>query len=88
MSEILTGRRVVSYEVLERIYVGLLIPPGHMGMAYDLDTINLLGPSHPQWPARVRGARATVVEQPPKRVERGPDVYDTRRGEEGWSSHG
>jgi transcriptional regulator with XRE-family HTH domain len=49
ISEILTGRRVAAYEVLERICVGLMIPAGHMGMAYDADTIQLLGPTHPQW---------------------------------------
>ncbi len=34
VSEILNGRRVLSYAVLERIAVGLGIPRGHMGLAY------------------------------------------------------
>lgn len=34
MSEILTGRRVLSYAVLQRIADGLGIPRGHMGLAY------------------------------------------------------
>ena len=54
ISEILHGRRILSYDVLERICVGLMIPPGHMGMAYDDDTIRLLGPLHPQWPKEPR----------------------------------
>ena len=35
VSEILNGRKVVSYVVLERICRGLGIPRGHMGLAYD-----------------------------------------------------
>ncbi|MGH4012932.1 MAG: helix-turn-helix domain-containing protein [Pseudonocardiaceae bacterium] len=43
VSEILNGRRVLSYAVLERIADGLGIPRGHMGLAYadadgNLDT--------------------------------------------------
>ncbi|MGH3811653.1 MAG: helix-turn-helix domain-containing protein [Pseudonocardiaceae bacterium] len=34
VSEILNGRRVLSYAVLERICDGLGIPRGHMGLAY------------------------------------------------------
>ncbi|MGH4025259.1 MAG: helix-turn-helix domain-containing protein, partial [Pseudonocardiaceae bacterium] len=34
VSEILGGRRVLSYAVLERIATGLGIPRGHMGLAY------------------------------------------------------
>lgn len=34
VSEILSGRRVLSYAVLERIADGLGIPRGHMGLAY------------------------------------------------------
>jgi transcriptional regulator with XRE-family HTH domain len=34
VSEILDGRRVLSYAVLERICAGLGIPRGHMGLAY------------------------------------------------------
>lgn len=35
VSDILNGRKVVSYAVLERICGGLGIPRGHMGLAYD-----------------------------------------------------
>jgi transcriptional regulator with XRE-family HTH domain len=35
VSEILAGRRVVSYDVLVRIAHGLGIPRGWMGLAYD-----------------------------------------------------
>jgi len=49
ISEILAGRQVSSYEVLSRIQVGLGIPPGRMGLLYDLETLTILGPSHPQW---------------------------------------
>ncbi len=34
VSEIIGGRRVLSYAVLERIADGLGIPRGHMGLAY------------------------------------------------------
>jgi transcriptional regulator with XRE-family HTH domain len=51
VSEIICGRHVAAYEVLERICAGLSIPPGHMGMAYDIDTVRLLGPRHYQWRA-------------------------------------
>lgn len=34
VSEILSGRRVLAYRVLERIADGLGIPRGHMGLAY------------------------------------------------------
>jgi hypothetical protein len=35
ISEILAGRRVVSYDVLIRIADGLQVPRGWMGLAYD-----------------------------------------------------
>jgi transcriptional regulator with XRE-family HTH domain len=82
ISEILNGRRVGSYDLLERICVGLMIPPGYMGMAYDLQTIRLLGPSHPQWPAEVRPKPASPP--PPAESPRLPAAsHDTRWGEEG-----
>lgn len=49
ISEILAGRQVNSYDVLSRIQQGLGIPAGRMGMQYDLETLVILGPSHPQW---------------------------------------
>jgi transcriptional regulator with XRE-family HTH domain len=35
ISEILAGRRVVSYDVLVRIADGLRVPRGWMGLAYE-----------------------------------------------------
>jgi transcriptional regulator with XRE-family HTH domain len=35
VSEIIKGRQVMAYDVLERIVNGLGIPRGHMGLAYD-----------------------------------------------------
>ena len=37
ISEILAGRRVVSYDVLVRIALGLGVPRGWMGLAVDAD---------------------------------------------------
>jgi hypothetical protein len=42
VSEIIAGRRVVSYDVLARIALGLRIPPGMMGLAYDERTRTFL----------------------------------------------
>ena len=82
ISEVLTGRRISSYDVLERIYTGLHIPAGHMGMAYDLDTIHILGPGHPQWSAGLLGHQ--VITRRPAPAETMPaDPYETRLGEEG-----
>ncbi|MGH3910801.1 MAG: helix-turn-helix domain-containing protein [Pseudonocardiaceae bacterium] len=46
VSEILNGRKVMSYAVLERICDGLGIPRGHMGLAYD-ETCHLALPPPP-----------------------------------------
>jgi transcriptional regulator with XRE-family HTH domain/tetratricopeptide (TPR) repeat protein len=43
ISEILGGRHVVSYEVLARIADGLDVPRGHLGLAYDETTAQLVG---------------------------------------------
>src|SRR5215469_4973050 len=43
ISEILGGRQVVSYDVLARIADGLEVPRGHLGMAYDEGTAQLVG---------------------------------------------
>lgn len=45
ISEILGGRQVVSYEVLARIADGLGVPRGHLGLAYDESTAQLVGAS-------------------------------------------
>jgi transcriptional regulator with XRE-family HTH domain len=42
ISEIIAGfRQVISYDLLERIAVGLGIPRGWMGLAYDADLVHL-----------------------------------------------
>ncbi|MGH3889776.1 MAG: helix-turn-helix domain-containing protein [Pseudonocardiaceae bacterium] len=38
VSEIINGRQVMAYDVLERIADGLGIPRGHLGLAYDEST--------------------------------------------------
>src|SRR6202008_3434217 len=38
VSEILKGRQVMAYDVLTRIAVGLGVPRGYMGLAYDETT--------------------------------------------------
>ncbi|MGH3629496.1 MAG: helix-turn-helix domain-containing protein, partial [Sciscionella sp.] len=38
VSEILKGRQVMAYEVLSRIALGLGVPKGYMGLAYDAAT--------------------------------------------------
>jgi len=43
ISEILGGRHVVSYDVLARIADGLGVPRGHLGLAYDDTTAQLVG---------------------------------------------
>src|SRR5215475_12635207 len=43
ISEILSGRQVVSYDVLARIADGLGVPRGHLGLAYDDATAHLVG---------------------------------------------
>jgi transcriptional regulator with XRE-family HTH domain len=43
ISEILGGRHVVSYDVLARIADGLGVPRGHLGLAYDETTSQLVG---------------------------------------------
>jgi transcriptional regulator with XRE-family HTH domain/tetratricopeptide (TPR) repeat protein len=43
ISEILGGRHVVSYDVLARIADGLGVPRGHLGLAYDDATAQLVG---------------------------------------------
>jgi transcriptional regulator with XRE-family HTH domain len=43
ISEILGGRHVVSYDVLARIADGLGVPRGHLGLAYDETTAQLVG---------------------------------------------
>jgi transcriptional regulator with XRE-family HTH domain len=47
ISEILKGRRVVSYDVLVRIALGLGVPRGHLGLAYDEETRELI--EHSEW---------------------------------------
>jgi transcriptional regulator with XRE-family HTH domain len=47
ISEILGGRQVVSYEVLARIADGLGVPRGHLGLAYDDATAQLVGTGQP-----------------------------------------
>jgi transcriptional regulator with XRE-family HTH domain len=43
ISEIIAGqRRVVSYDVLERIAIGLDVPRGWMGLAYDVDLADVV----------------------------------------------
>jgi hypothetical protein len=43
VSEIIArGRRVVSYDVLERISVGFDLPRGWMGLAYDDETLSFV----------------------------------------------
>ncbi|HEY7224648.1 MAG TPA: helix-turn-helix domain-containing protein [Micromonosporaceae bacterium] len=42
ISEILAGRRVLSYDLLARIADGLEIPRGHMGLSYDESTAPLV----------------------------------------------
>jgi transcriptional regulator with XRE-family HTH domain len=39
ISEILSGRRIVAYDVLERIAYGLGVPRGFMGLDYDESTL-------------------------------------------------
>jgi transcriptional regulator with XRE-family HTH domain/tetratricopeptide (TPR) repeat protein len=43
VSEILGGRQVVSYDVLTRVADGLGVPRGHLGLAYDPNTAELVG---------------------------------------------
>jgi transcriptional regulator with XRE-family HTH domain len=43
ISEILSGRHVVSYDVLARIADGLGVPRGNLGLAYDEATAALVG---------------------------------------------
>ncbi len=43
VSEILSGRKVMGYSVLERVAEGLGIPRGLMGLAYDEDTTEPVG---------------------------------------------
>jgi transcriptional regulator with XRE-family HTH domain len=43
VSEILSGRRVVAYDVLARIADGLGVPRGYMGLAYDQSSAQLVG---------------------------------------------
>lgn len=54
ISEILSGRNVVSYDVLTRIADGLGVPRGHLGLAYDEATAALVGvdPAEPQEASR------------------------------------
>jgi transcriptional regulator with XRE-family HTH domain/tetratricopeptide (TPR) repeat protein len=47
ISEILGGRQVVSYDVLARIADGLGVPRGHLGLAYDETTAQLVGAPTP-----------------------------------------
>ncbi len=47
ISEILSGRQVVSYDVLARIADGLAVPRGHLGLAYDDGTAQLVGEAGP-----------------------------------------
>lgn len=47
ISEILSGRQVVSYDVLARIADGLGVPRGHLGLAYDDATAQLVGAVQP-----------------------------------------
>jgi len=42
VSEILAGRRIVSYEVLARIADGLGVPRGYLGLQYDDETQRLV----------------------------------------------
>jgi hypothetical protein len=42
IAEIISGRQVVSYEVLVRIADGLRVPRGWMGLAFDEDTARLI----------------------------------------------
>ena len=41
-TEILGGRQVLSYDLLVRIAEGLGVPRGHLGLAYDQDTAELV----------------------------------------------
>lgn len=64
ISEILAGRRVVSYYVLSRIADGLGIPRGRLGLAYD-DPTKLLIARTP-WiagkiDAMMRGERSSIL---------------------------
>jgi transcriptional regulator with XRE-family HTH domain len=43
ISEILGGRQVLSYDVLVRIADGLEVPRGHLGLAYDDATAQMVG---------------------------------------------
>jgi transcriptional regulator with XRE-family HTH domain len=76
ISEILGGRRVVAYEVLERVCLGLMIPPGHMGLAYDADTSQLLGPMSPQWKGD-QPPKAAPTAKPPGEL---PLNFDRSKG--------
>ncbi|MGH3648961.1 MAG: helix-turn-helix domain-containing protein [Micromonosporaceae bacterium] len=42
VSEILSGRRVISYDLLARIADGLGAPRGYLGLGYDAGTARLL----------------------------------------------
>lgn len=42
VSEIVSGRRVISYDLLARIADGLGAPRGYLGLGYDTDTEELL----------------------------------------------
>ena len=58
ISEILGGRRVVSYEVLVRIAEGLDVPRGHLGLAHDDGTAQVLDVAAGEVPVAVAGAGA------------------------------
>jgi transcriptional regulator with XRE-family HTH domain len=42
ISEIISGRQVMAYDVLVRIADGLGVPRGHLGLAYDPTTVAIL----------------------------------------------
>jgi transcriptional regulator with XRE-family HTH domain len=44
ISEILSGRQIMSVAVLERIAAGLGIPPAWLGLGYDRETRAFLDP--------------------------------------------
>jgi transcriptional regulator with XRE-family HTH domain len=42
ISEVLSGRRIIAYDVLARISDGLGVPRGYMGLAYDASTVEIV----------------------------------------------
>jgi transcriptional regulator with XRE-family HTH domain/tetratricopeptide (TPR) repeat protein len=67
ISEILSGRQVMAYDVLMRIAEGLGIPPGYLGLGYDPETAEMLSPG---------GSRVVQQSTPPAAR---PDDRDAAR---------